>query len=931
MNDLEIYDEQSDILKVCSSKTTGYTRQFFHSLVKLLLDMPPTPRDLLTISCDQYLVSYKNSIFANFIVAYQHVLTNNRSAEREMLRIAESYFWAKNWDTLQYICSLGNWHSPMYCRLHIWTKDQNSEKGRKKEREAINTIDFPICQSQFKMLQIEKGINGFDSIASEYRSLIERALMDQNWGFLEELLSGYPFSSTNKDYLIGILGFVAVVSKPIADKLLLAVKERTSDLNVCQYWDDHRSRWCGSKNNEKPSLPVSHLAEELDRITAIGSVTDKELYSFLNWFPESSTRTMGEVASKGLFSSCIHNDVDSMCKNAERLMDKCPLTAQWICQRILRIKRDQNDAKIMMGLLTDEKARKTARTITPQNSLTVFKAIKVKKSRKCESFEADCLAEIKQLVESKNYQKLILLFHNLTTNGTAYDTICGFGRHVGELDSKSGLLVFHVIEDYAKKKGLPQPDYHLYKQVTPLGKPMNSIKQKPSQQDKYQITVSSAKGKTPRIVSPNELDQIIKNYQFAGKCPKFQLEEISSYIDGHVFDFPNDKRILLGFAIQIHSRQAINAKIKAIITVPSLDEPWIEFFPFISPDNIVWSFLNWLIKKRKDRAALLSRLFFVSRKSLFGFLLSLSQKYDIQPDVLRIVLPECLRDLGKHTDAFLFLYQRYPCNTWETFVSLDVFCSLLLEVANTVKSDKRIEMLKEALSRPDDEKMVASYFLEHPENRTKFEDVGIVDKSWKTSTSTGAGKTSNDGKLYLDAKSVVLVSNKFSCVMNGHPVEHCKGFIPYFENGIIQYIEVPILYCRKCKNHYSINDIDFRNSVGFRENQLLCRFAHSQSDYNRMLSGSFDLSSESFLHKCGYNVNATIGLTSRDRQSILSALIEKRVVPPSEVVEYLHYFITYNGRKDNMEQAVEKWSDDADFVTKTYLLNSHSRKVQIQP
>ena len=57
------------------------------------------------------------------------------------------------------------------------------------------------------------------------------------------------------------------------------------------------------------------------------------------------------------------------------------------------------------------------------------------------------------------------------------------------------------------------------------------------------------------------------------------------------------------------------------------------------------------------------------------------------------------------------------------------------------------------------------------------------------------------------------------------------------------------------------------------------------------------LASESPLKLCGYSVSQTDGLSDRERQSIISQVIDKNILQKREVICYLEHFINMNGKK----------------------------------
>lgn len=80
--------------------------------------------------------------------------------------------------------------------------------------------------------------------------------------------------------------------------------------------------------------------------------------------------------------------------------------------------------------------------------------------------------------------------------------------------------------------------------------------------------------------------------------------------------------------------------------------------------------------------------------------------------------------------------------------------------------------------------------------------------------------------------------------------------------------------------------------------------------------GEFDMAAESPLKLCGYNVSQTGGLATGTRQFLLAKIIHDGIMSKLDVIHYLEHFINMNGAKKENVLALEKWSDDLDFVHK---------------
>lgn len=117
--------------------------------------------------------------------------------------------------------------------------------------------------------------------------------------------------------------------------------------------------------------------------------------------------------------------------------------------------------------------------------------------------------------------------------------------------------------------------------------------------------------------------------------------------------------------------------------------------------------------------------------------------------------------------------------------------------------------------------------------------------------------------------------------------------------------------------------IDLRNYKDFVNKYGKASVSFVSPDTRYLDSERFDyLNSESILHECGYNANASIGLKDNERQAILADIINLGIMTPSDIIGFLEYL--YKRRTAvNMSAARSKWKRDIDFV-RNYKTNTSS-------
>ena len=75
-----------------------------------------------------------------------------------------------------------------------------------------------------------------------------------------------------------------------------------------------------------------------------------------------------------------------------------------------------------------------------------------------------------------------------------------------------------------------------------------------------------------------------------------------------------------------------------------------------------------------------------------------------------------------------------------------------------------------------------------------------------------------------------------------------------------------------------------------------------------------NLNKESVLHIMGYNVSEVIGLTSIQRHRILEMIVDEHILSRMEICNHLDWLIERNSYRDNFKYAIEKWTDDREYI-----------------
>ena len=103
--------------------------------------------------------------------------------------------------------------------------------------------------------------------------------------------------------------------------------------------------------------------------------------------------------------------------------------------------------------------------------------------------------------------------------------------------------------------------------------------------------------------------------------------------------------------------------------------------------------------------------------------------------------------------------------------------------------------------------------------------------------------------------------------------------------------------------NYGISNLSKRQ---YRSNTNYNIYSGSNSDYY--------LSDESVLKIHGYSVSKKDGLSSRERQAILSDIIDNGYATKREVIKYLNFFINQRKELFQYTEACDKWQEDLNYV-----------------
>lgn len=147
-----------------------------------------------------------------------------------------------------------------------------------------------------------------------------------------------------------------------------------------------------------------------------------------------------------------------------------------------------------------------------------------------------------------------------------------------------------------------------------------------------------------------------------------------------------------------------------------------------------------------------------------------------------------------------------------------------------------------------------------------------------------------------------------SCEKRHHEITTVTGLIPTGDHKLAKLTDVN--YCRQCGIYFlSLDEYKhFQDKYGLLLGNIQPYEAYSGG------IGFANWAPMSVMKLYGYNVSKAEGLTVMQRHSILSKLIDNKIMSKGAIIDHLNRMIRFQGRRENMEDALEKWYDDLEWV-----------------
>ena len=139
-------------------------------------------------------------------------------------------------------------------------------------------------------------------------------------------------------------------------------------------------------------------------------------------------------------------------------------------------------------------------------------------------------------------------------------------------------------------------------------------------------------------------------------------------------------------------------------------------------------------------------------------------------------------------------------------------------------------------------------------------------------------------------------------------------------SGIVE-VAVDAFCCPQCKRYFILeNDFAKLRSRG----KICCRIVTKTGKVSDFIPhGDAGLSEQSFFNSLGYNVGKQDDLSPAERRTILDFAISNNLKSQKATIGFLQWLIDFNGKRANMDEAVEKWRSDI-----KYLMSDHYAEVE---
>lgn len=198
--------------------------------------------------------------------------------------------------------------------------------------------------------------------------------------------------------------------------------------------------------------------------------------------------------------------------------------------------------------------------------------------------------------------------------------------------------------------------------------------------------------------------------------------------------------------------------------------------------------------------------------------------------------------------------------------------------------------------------------------KTIYED-SCPKTSFKESVLEGKSIICYDATLRVNGHEnipIFVSRGATTCHRHGHIIANVTALVKVADRS--ERVAIPIQKCLTCKpNRFFVSDTvleKFERQYGYmyfrRIDDLELYFQDPQSWLNYC--------GESLLHKLGYNVSESNGLSESQRHAVLISIINKHQMTKSDIMRHIDMLIRQHHDDDKYVRAVAKWRSDLQWL-----------------
>lgn len=161
--------------------------------------------------------------------------------------------------------------------------------------------------------------------------------------------------------------------------------------------------------------------------------------------------------------------------------------------------------------------------------------------------------------------------------------------------------------------------------------------------------------------------------------------------------------------------------------------------------------------------------------------------------------------------------------------------------------------------------------------------------------------------------AAIIITNNKECIFSKHTMIDIIGILRIVTPlGEIENYKIPMIYCQSCTTYYVLKK-DYK--LAKEKGVILCQII-SKKDYEKRAKYKTQTEGkESRIHELGYNVNQGSNYTNKQRQTILSNIIENTEIDKSEIQSLIRRCINQHKSQSNYSNAVRCWEMDYQFLS----------------